>query len=246
MGEMRTFDHAVGACTAAGLRREENQDRYRMTPNGLVVSDGIGGSSPAGGVMAESACWTIGEMLDTTSLTAEEIVKLANEIICRQGGAISDVCERDARARFFSSPGAAVCVIRYLEDGYELAFRGDVLAFLVSSEKVVQLNHPDLDARNRLTAYLGECDPRIPQRDCIRVNGETVTNSNLVIVSDGIWRFVSLTDIKEICTSSTASPQDMAMSLVERAGQHDSPDDRTALVCRADAGVHADVHPLNR
>ena len=201
-------------------RGRSNQDRFRLSERGFVVCDGIGGSD-AGEVFAEMVAWKTSEQLNN-GMTAETAIAEASTLIerfrcaaCISGGASGSVVSMD------KGGGCSICSC------------GDTRAFLVNGEGMIDLSSPNEDSRGFLTSYIGSLE--YPRRCSTRTIGpDGLRGSALLLVSDGVWKYLSGEELADTCRRFRSSSYDLARSLVEQAKSCLSPDDCTAVACLFD------------
>lgn len=209
-------NHACGAASAKGCS-EQNQDRFRITSDGILLLDGMGGQA-AGEVYAELGAWkaekllgkglAASEVLDETSVTARAVEHALHE-----------------------RGGAAACAVRFQDDGsYDIACRGDVRAYLLDDDGASALTNPDVDHAGRLTCYLGSSAPGEGRRAVV-VPAAEATGKTLLIASDGVWRYLPLRECVE-ANRRSCDPREAARAIVDLALKCATPDDATAVVCR--------------
>lgn len=209
--------HLCGAASTKGCG-EQNQDRFRITPDGILLLDGMGGHA-AGEVYAELGAWK-GEQLLGAGLTASDVLDGASHVAQRVEGALHD------------HGGAAACAVRFQDDGgYDIACRGDVRAYLIDDEGARPLTCPDTDPAGRLTCYLGSSGTPRPQGCCVSVAAEETAGKTLLVASDGVWRYLPLRECVE-ANRRCPNPHDAACAIVDLALKCATPDDATAVVCR--------------
>lgn len=211
-------DSGVYSCGVASAKGGSlNQDRYRVTPDGVLLVDGIGGLS-AGEVFAEVAAWKGGQLLSEKRLSADEVLCEASRVTREVEGAL---CERG---------GAAACAVKFGgTGGLDIACQGDVRAFLLDENRAWPLTSPDVNGQGRLINYVGSRNSR--GGETVSLTAEEAANKTLMLATDGAWKYLPLQECVEI-NRRHASPCDAARSLVELALACASPDDATVVVCR--------------
>lgn len=209
-------NHACCAASAKGCS-ELNQDRFRITPDGILLLDGMGGRA-AGEVYAELGAWKAEQLLGK-GLAASDVLDETS------------VTARTVEDALHEHGGAAACAVRFQDDGsYDIACRGDVRAYLLDDDGARALTRPDADHSGRLTCYLGSSAPDASKRSVV-VPAADATGKTLLIASDGVWRYLPLRECVE-ANRRCHDPREAARAIVDLAQKCATPDDATAVVCR--------------
>lgn len=217
--ELGAIRYDCAGASARGFVHKENQDRYRISDDGIVLCDGIGGSI-AGEVFAEASCWQCDKLL-ATDLGVDEIIADASSKAVAIGGILG------------GRGGSSICIAKFCRDGsVDIGSRGDVLAIRISGDRVSIVNKPDYSASRKLKSYVGDekTDGGASQKYCAMPLDHP--DECFVFVTDGVWKSVSLDEMISVWRTSGFSPGMTAEALVSLAGGNGSIDDRTAVICK--------------
>jgi protein phosphatase len=229
----------LASASDVGRVRSDNQDRDLLAPPLIAVADGMGGHLGGGTAagMAVEALRGVGSTTDPTALLAA--LKEANRAIARAAVDDPDLTGMGTTATAALLEGGILYLVHV----------GDSRAYLIRDGRIIQVTQDhsvvaEMVRRGALSADAAETHParHVITRalgvdadidiDALRVDLEP--GDVVLLCTDGLSGPVADEDILEL-VEATATLEQAAEQLVQRANAAGGPDNVTVVLARVDA-----------
>jgi len=241
---IRVVSPTLCGITDIGFVREQNEDEFHVSPEGvLIVADGLGGL-PAGEIASATAVaaavWALAGHADR-ELDPQAAESLLRSTFAKANRAVIEHAERD---RDCAGMATTLVIALVLESSLSVAHVGDVRAYRLGAGGLERLTDDHTRAwewvvsgalsrdeakrspyRNALTRVLGLGDVDASVRTVDLAPGDVV-----LLCSDGLWDPVEEHVMERILRIRTSDVRSRAVALAEAALEAGGPDNITAVV----------------
>jgi protein phosphatase len=238
----------VASVTDPGMKRQENQDHFYVSPDKrlLVVADGMGGMK--GGSKASRLAITAVEKLwkerKPDTLDQGQIQKWLVEAVSNANQDVFDAAAADPAVK---DMGTTIVAAIHCPDGrVQIAHVGDSRAYLIRDGKTIVLTQDhsvvmEMVLQGRMNEeqlrnspfrhYLTRCVGHKSKVEIDKTPAEIIANDWLILSSDGLSTVVHDEEIGEIVNTCT-TPAQACDKLLKATIDGGAPDNVTIIVVR--------------
>lgn len=238
----------IYAITKKGDSECENEDRilisgsiisegyYEFTAENAVIAiaDGVGGNN-AGAVASSFVCDHLSKTENINRQVLENInIKLLEKsnkdaLLYNMATTLSGICASSGNSKLFHVGNTRISIIQgnYLK---QITEDHTIVNWLIKTRKLTTFEAEKYDKRNEITACLGGGDLNLMRQLLFIENCNEITNANkIIITSDGVHEYVSIDEL-EVLLSESISIREICESIIEKAAQNGSKDDRSIII----------------
>lgn len=251
---MQDLSWKVAAVTDRGLCRDENQDRFYVSPDNrvFVVADGVGGMR--GGSRASQLAVEAVESRwksQPPSLNDQQAIQLwLAEAVSEANLTIFNIASQDSSVQNMAT--TIVVAVQSDQGTLQIAHVGDSRAYLIRQGKTVVLTQdhsvvmemlikgmltPDQFRTSPFKNYLTRCVGHEGKVEIDKTPVELKANDWIILCTDGLSSVVDEEEICEIVDESD-SPEQACQLLLEKTLDEGAPDNVTIVTIHFSAVVH--------